>query len=665
MKRWIQVIIATGTIVALSTSSFAAALFTDVSTSHWAYESIKTVSEKDIMPDYGDTSFKPLDKTTKIEAVVVAYRILKTTNNLGTFAPATSVTNNKTQLAAAGIPAFLSPYGSDVYSAFGYMLDNKLIAKEDLSSYITAGKPVDATKEQVAVIFGKALNVVKKEDLTGKIINFGFVDNSDITTTAAPYLNLMMEYKLISPDGDANGKLNPKAVLSRETTGYLAAGVYKAILSGKGSTTAGTTTNSGTGTTTTTGTTPTTGTTGTTGTTTTVTGGTNTTGSTTVSGTTTKDYGTATITATITEIHKEKLAIQVKDSLGQTSTFALSGTEIIKNNAPLGFLNLVVGDNLILDITNGKVTKAIVEKNYSKVTGTFQEISKEVADATTGKKFRVLILKKNDGKLGYYKIETGLYVEIDRVVKPVENIVKGDVVTISYDGYYARKVEAYTAKSEVLITLTKVTSFIEGSVLSYKLPDGRVYDLQFKTVPQVVKLGGREIRKGDIVKGTFVYGSLTKIEATGMVAEDSGTIKELLISDTTSKVTILNKDSERKTYSFQSKAILNVNTERLGSEGIYKLRIGQDISLEMDALGIYQLTTSKITEQSKLTMTLMEVVRGNLLKAADAEGKVWVINLKDNTSYNLDQFKPGDKMEFTGTKLSELIFEATSIAKVN
>lgn len=647
MKRWMQVIVATGAILTLSTTSFAASLFTDVSTTNWAYESIKTVSEKDIMPDYGDTSFKPLDRTSKVEAVVVAYRLLKTTNNLGSFAPATSITNNKTQLSAAGIPAYLSPYGSDVYSAFGFMLDNKLLTKEELSSFVTAGKPVDATKEQVAVIFAKALNFVKKEDLSNKIISFNYIDNSDITTSAAPYINLLVQYNLISPDGDANSKLNPKVALNRETTGYLAGGVYKALLSNSSST--GSSANTGT-----------------------TTAGNTTTGSTTGSTTTsstagiTKDYGTATISATITEIYKEKLSVQVIDSLGQTSTFALSGTEIIKNNAPLGFLNLVIGDNLILDITNGKVTKVIVEKNYSKVSGTFLKISaKEVADASTGKKYRVLEITKNDGKTGYYKIETGLYVEIDRVLKSVENLTKGDVVTISYDGYFARKIEAFSAKSEVMITITKITDFNEGSLLSYKLPDGRAYDLQIKAKPQVVKVSNKDIRKGDIVKGTFVYGALTKVEATGMVAEDSGTIKEILISDTTSKITILNRDGERKTYSFQSKVAINVNEEKLGSEGIYQLRVGQEVKLSMDALGISQLTFTKVLDQTKMTMTLMEVVKGNLLKATDPDGKVWVVNLKVDSSYNLDQFKPGDKIEFTGVKLSDLIFDASSMTKVN
>lgn len=632
MKRWIQSIIAVAIVCTMTTTSFAAALFSDVSASHWASASINTVANENIMPGYSDASFKPLEKTTKIETVLVSYRLLKETGKLGTFNASASVKANAAQLTAAKIPSIIAPYGSEVYTAFSFMLDNKLIAKEELSGYVSAGKPVQATKEQVAVMLGKTLNFVKKESLTGKIISFGYVDSSEISSAAAPYLNLLIENNLLSATGDANKKLNPKVVMNRETTAFMVAGVYKA-LSATAGTSAGSTAGSTTGTT----------------------------GTTTGTATGTGITGTSTVSGTITAVYTEKLSIQVKDSLGLTNAFVLSGTEMIKNNAPIGFFSLVVGDNVILNVSNGKVTKIIVEKNYSKVTGTYVEISKDVVDATTGKKFRVITIKKSDDKLDYYKVETGLHVEIDRVVKQVENLVKGDKLTISYDGYYARKIEAYSAKSEVLITLTKFTDLKAGSVLNYKLPDGRAAELIFTAAPEIVKLGGKDLKKGDIVKGTFVYGVLMKLEATGLVSEDTGKIKEILISDTTSKLTILNTAGERKIYSFQSKAVLNINNDKMNIDGLYQLRMGQDVFLEMDALGIYQLTLNKVVEQSKMTMTLMEVVTGSLLKATDEEGKVWVINLKDGFTGNVSEFKPGDKIIFSGTKLSEFIFEATGL----
>lgn len=651
MKKWIQGLTVLALTLSLTTGSFAAQLFSDVEANHWALSSIKTVSEKNIMPGYSDASYKPLQKVTKVEAVVASYRILKETGNLGTFNAADSVKRHKDALAAAGIPSILAPYSSEVYTAFGYGLDNNLIAKEDLGSFVSSGKLIEASKEQIATYFGKALNVAKKQNLASKIIAFSFTDNGDITSTAAPYINLLMDYKLIGKTGDANGKFNPKASLGRDVTANMAAGVYNAIVTGASGT--GSTTGTGTTTGTTAGAT-------TTGTTTGSTSGTTaSTGSTTV-----KDLGTATISGAITAIYNDKLAVEVKDSMGNTNVFTLSGTEIIKNNATMGFLNLVVGDNVILNLNNGKVTKMIVEKNYSKAEGSFVELSKPVLDTATNKYSRVITIKQADTKLAYYKIETGLYVEIDRVVKQVEDLIKGDKLNISYDGYFARKIEAFSAKSEVLITLSKVTDFKTGSVLTYKLPDGRALDYQFKAEPEIVKIGGKDLKKGDIVKGTFAYGELKKLESTGLVSEDRGNIREVLISDGTSKITILNTQNERKTYSVQTKVAMVIGETKTNTEGLYQLRIGQDVSLEMDALGIYNLTVEKVVEKAKLSLTLMEVVKGNLLKATDADGKVWVVNLKEGVAV-LDSYKPGDKIEVTGSKLSDLIFEAESMSKIN
>lgn len=645
---------------AAPTQSHAALLFSDVEANHWALASIKTMSEKNIMPGYSDATYKPFQKVSKVELVTLSYRILKETGKLGTFNAADSVNRNKAALSAAKIPAILAPYSSDVYTAFGFALDKGLITKEELSTYMSGTTLVTATKEQVATLLGKVLNYAKPQNLSGKIISFSFKDASQITSLSAPYINLLVESKLISAAGDASGNFNPRSNLGRDVVANLANGIYKLVLAGgsaagTGSSTTGTTT--GTGTSTGTGTT-----TGTGATTGTITG----TGTGTTTGTSTSSgLQNASISGTITSIIMDKLSIEVKDSLGKTAVYSLSGTEIIKNNTVIGFLNLTSGENVILNLVNGKVTKMVVEKNYSKAEGNFVELSKNVVDSTTNKTFRVITIKKADGKLDYYKIETGLYVEIDRVVKTVEDLTKGDKMIISYDGYFARKIEASTAKSEVLITLVKVADFKNGSSLTYKLQDGRAFEYVFKADAEIVKINNKDLRKGDIVKATYVYGELKKLEATGLVSEDAGVIKEILISDTTSKITILNTQNERKTYGMQSKVVMTIGDTKTNVEGIYTLRLGQSVSLEMDALGIYNLTVAKVSDKATLSLTLMEVVKGtNLLKATDSEGKVWVINLKEGAAI-IDQFVPGDKITVTGQKLSDLIFEAELMTKSN
>ncbi len=627
MKKGIQFLLVATLSLSLTISSFAAPLFSDVSTTHWALPAIKTVTEKNIMPGYGDASFKPLQKVSKVEVAVVAYRLLKESGKLGTFSAVDSVKKNKDALASAKIPTIIAPYNSEIYTALSFALDRKLIEKDELESYVVSEKLAEATKEEISTVLGKTLNIVKNQAVTGKIIAFSYTDASEINSVYAPYINLLVDYKLIDKKGDSKGKFNPKASMGRDGLASMASGVHKAF---GGVVTA-----------------PTTATTPTPSPVTPV-----------------KNLETTTVSGTVTAIFTEKISVEVKDSLSKVNIFELSGTEIIKNNMSMGFLNLVVGDNLILNLNNGKVTKAIVEKNYLKAEGNFLELSKVIIDSTTKKSFRVVTITKPDGKLDYYKIETGLYVELDRFVKQVEDLTKGDKLTISFDGYFARKIEAFSAKSEVMLILSKITDFKIGSAVIYKLPDGRVMEYLFKADPEIVKIAGKDLRKGDIVKATFAYGTLKKIESTGLVSEDSGSVREILISDTASKITILNKQNERKTYNVQTKVAMTIGDIKTNSDGLYQLRMGQDVNLDIDALGIYNVSVLKLSEKTKLSMTLMELVNGNLLKATDMAGKIWVINMKEGAAI-LENFKAGDKIDVTGTTLSDLIFEAELMTKAN
>ena len=209
-----------------------------------------------------------------------------------------------------------------------------------------------------------------------------------------------------------------------------------------------------------------------------------------------------------------------------------------------------------------------------------------------------------------------------------------------------------------------------GTFFTYKLPDGRLMDVKLSTVPEVIKSGGKDLKKGDIVKATFLFGELKKMEATGMVAEDSGNIREILISDGTSKITILNKQNERKTYNIQTKVALTVGDVKTSIDGLYQLRIGQEASMEMDTTGIHTMTvtnalTVKPVEKTKLTLTVMEVLKGNLFSATDLSGKTWAVSIKEGSGIIVETLKAGDKIEVTGNKLSEGFLEAEQLVKVN
>lgn len=658
MKKLINGLMALTLMASMTMTSFAAGtgtLYPDVESNHWALSAINTVTSKEIMPDYTNGSFKPLQKVSKVEAVVVAYRLVKESGQLGSFSAKTSVEQNKAALAAAGIPALYEPYNSDVYTAFGFALDKNLIAKEDLSSYMSAGKPKDITKEELSALFGKTLNLVKKQDMSAKIISLSFVDNGDINMLLAPYISLMVDNKLISKTGDAAGKFNPKSTMGRDVTASMAAGVYAAmtgsavaVANPPVTTTAPTTTTPPVTTPTTT---PTTGTT---------------------TGTTTAPVTNETklVTGVVTMVYSDKFSIEVKDKLDNKNVYALSGTEILKNNERIGFLNVEVGNEVTLTLSGGKVSKMIVTLVYPTIEGKFDNLSKTQTDPTTKEVTRVITLVDAQGTKLYKKVRVGTPVEVDHAIKQAEDLVVGDKVVVSYEGFYATKISAYSAKHELIITIAKPFELKAGTLFTYKLPDGRIMDVKLASVPEVVKSGNKDLKKGDIVKATFLFGELKKMEATGMVAEDAGNIREVLISDGTSKITILNKENERKTYNVQSKIAMTIGDSKTTIDGLYQLRIGQEVSMEMDTAGIHTMIvtnalTVKPTEKTKLTLTVMEVLKGNLFSATDISGKSWAIAVKDGSGIVLETMKAGDKIEVTGTKLSEGFIEAEQLIKSN
>ena len=657
MKRWTQGLITAALLASMTVSGFAAGTgtnFSDVAADHWALSAINTVTSKEIMPDYTNGSFKPLQKVSKVEAVVIAYRLVKESGQLGTFSAKTSVEAHKAALSAAGIPALFEPYSSDVYTAFGFALDKNLISKEDLSAYMSAGKPKEITKEEFSALLGKTLNLVKKQDMSSKIISLSYVDNGDINMTLAPHISLMVDYKLISKTGDASGKFNPKTTLGRDVSASMVAGVYAAMTGGTVPVTPPTTGTVTTPPTTTTPVTPPT---------TPATG----------SGTTpTTPVTTATTlqTGVITSVFTDKFSIEVKDKLDKINVFSLSGTEIMKNNERIGFLNVEVGNEVTLTLSGGKVTKMVVSVVYPTIEGKFDNLSKPQTDPTTKEVTRIVTLVNGQGAKEYKKVKMGTLVEVDHAIKTVEDLVVGDKVVISYEGHYATKISAYSAKHELLITIAKPFELKAGTMFTYKLPDGRLMDVKLSTVPEVVKSGGKDLKKGDIVKATFLFGELKKMEATGMVAEDSGNIREILISDGTSKITILNKQNERKTYNVQTKVALTIGDAKTTIDGLYQLRIGQEASMEMDTAGIHTMNvanvlTVKPVEKTKLTLTVMEVLKGNLFSATDLSGKTWAVSIKEGSGIIVETLKAGDKIEVTGNKLSEGFLEAEQLVKVN
>lgn len=170
--------------------------FNDVTNSHWAYNEIKTLTEKGILRGYGDGNFKPSGEVTRAEFLCA---LLKT---LGI---------NPTEYNGG----FSDVSADNWYS--GYV--SAAVAKGYISGFEdgTFGADRQITREQMAVILQKALNADSTKEIS-------FTDNENISSWAVDAVKKICAAGIMN--GKDGGSFDPQANASRAE---MAAILYRII----------------------------------------------------------------------------------------------------------------------------------------------------------------------------------------------------------------------------------------------------------------------------------------------------------------------------------------------------------------------------------------------------------------------------------------------------
>lgn len=124
------------------------------------------------------------------------------------------------------------------YNAVAYALDKGILVTNDLTKFMKGNTQQNANREDVGVIFGKALGKVYTVDMDAKLT---FKDAGSISKASVPYLDLLYDKNIMV--GDDYNNFNPKVNINRSEMAVLSVKTYK-LLTGSGSTgsTGGTTT---------------------------------------------------------------------------------------------------------------------------------------------------------------------------------------------------------------------------------------------------------------------------------------------------------------------------------------------------------------------------------------------------------------------------------------
>ncbi len=209
----------------ISVPAYAATTFVDINTVTWSgfKPFLNQAAELGLMSGYeenGKRYCKPRNNVTYCEAVQLMYSIMKayTKQDVND----ATVTKWKPVISAYNIPTW-------AYKATAYGLENSILTTAELNKL--QGGTKAANREDVGVIFGKAMDTVKGYDVKSGAI-LGYADKDAISVTAVPYLELLYRVNLMV--GDSDNKFNPKKNITRAEMAVLSVKSYNKLVENKG-----------------------------------------------------------------------------------------------------------------------------------------------------------------------------------------------------------------------------------------------------------------------------------------------------------------------------------------------------------------------------------------------------------------------------------------------
>lgn len=209
----------------ISVPAYAATTFVDINTVTWSgfKPFLNQAAELGLMSGYeenGKRYCKPRNNVTYCEAVQLMYSIMKayTKQDVND----ATVTKWKPVISAYNIPTW-------AYKATAYGLENSILTTADLNKL--QGGTKAANREDVGVIFGKAMDTVKGYDVKSGA-TLGYADKDAISATAVPYLELLYRVNLMV--GDSDNKFNPKKNITRAEMAVLSVKSYNKLVENKG-----------------------------------------------------------------------------------------------------------------------------------------------------------------------------------------------------------------------------------------------------------------------------------------------------------------------------------------------------------------------------------------------------------------------------------------------
>ena len=409
-----------------SVPAFAASKFADINDVPWsgAEQYINQAADLGLMAGYtenGKLLCKARNNVTYCEAVQLMYSIM-TANDTSQKVDSMTVSRWMQTMQSANIPSW-------AYEAVAYGLENSILTTNDISIFVRNGKQGNARREDVGVIFGKAL--AKKYALTANP-TLTYNDKDKVASTSVAYLELLNRLNLMV--GDSSNNFNPKANINRAEMAVLSTKTYNKL----------------------------------------------------------KENGSTVVVPPVSTREQFTGVVSKVDANGSSADVTVtvdkkdktikvdSSTVILKNNEYVNASKISEGDTVVAVVENNKVTFLTILYSTGKDNSTKDEIKGDVKSITTKK-----ISIEQNGKSTSYTLDKryeDVVVKLDGSSSDVDELIK-----LYKDGYtinakitldksdYVTRIDATKSKpltGEITsLSKTKITIEANKNEYSYNLPD--------------------------------------------------------------------------------------------------------------------------------------------------------------------------------------------------
>jgi|GEM_PF-900052 len=622
-------------VMMLSQVAFATTI-TDVGDAHWANTVVSNMVDQGIMNLYEDGSFKPDQTATKAETLIVIYRSAIEAGLLTSSEGAILAAKYESQLGTLGIPKMLAPYSGDVYPALGYALENEIVVLDEVKYFVNNGEFTSVSKVEASVFFGKALNLYKNENIS-KIISLSYKDAFEISLSALKYVNLLIDYDMVSAKGDSNGNFNPKTILNRAVLAVFTNGYFEALTTGVSEVKTDDDATDGD--------------------TATPDDGKTDAGLITGDIATGEENGIETVTGTITDIFKDLNYLEVKTDAGKTVTYSIEGSSIYADQIAIDQSNLKKGVAVTLSIHDTKVTRVDVPLFFDVSVGNFDSLSGYLGD---NKDFRSLKFKLEKGGYDFKRVYADTPVTIDGKKADVDDLEVNDYVMVYYEDYSAMSIVAFSKNYVFKGMLTQKILLKSPDELNVTLENGTNFTAEIETGISYSGVTGNVLNKGDIVEVTLVYGKVKALAYAGEVRDIKGIIKGIYIKANSE----IELNTGLDTYeTIKVDPLLNIISES-GEEGlnIYDLRLDQIANVHIGFNGIEVIRLGDDADKVSFDATVTSVIMSsNIMIVVDESGLSKTVAFATNTSLRAEDYEVGDKLSINGRKITEGLFEADEI----